>query len=395
MKLFDLTYRDAPAEGYSQFAKLLQANGIETTGVDWNSAGGSKEERTAFVVQAIESADALWLADARPLDVPQFEDAVERRLVAGARALVTTFDKRVQLLERRGVEPLPLRIFSNGPWGRDIPQDQQRLLDVNVDDHPAVLRDSQLFKGVRRLVLQQPNAISIRGYAASRVMALPIPPFDVTDAGDLLVDQAKPELPVAAMVSPEEWRGQALVMNLGVAHDPYDNSLGASWPGITAGDNAVFCRNIATWLRGGQPPAAPNWGDAYALIVELEIRIYETTKNLLGSTWFATVPERIREKCEKRRADEGARFHASAYLDLTDYEAIWKQSWDAVFSMRCASAGLGDSKKKGLAFFGSLNELRKFAMHPTKAAATGRPGPAPSDLEFLRTLSDALGRLVP
>lgn len=391
MEILELTHRQTDI--YKRFREVLGLAGAEVVHIDWTKLAGTPEEKVKAAVRAVESADALWLPDAHLLDqIPQFDAAIERAVERGARALVTAQEPPIKFIQRRGVERLSLKVVSDGPWAPDL-RPHPRLIEL-TEEHPYAFMDPRLFKGVSRLVLQQPDPLTVRGAAASRILTIPLPPFSLVDGrSDTFVRLPKPELPVAALVAPDDWKGEALVFGAGLLHDPYGTEWQA-WPGIEAGDNGVFAKNVANWLISGEGSSRRDagWLEVYRLISEIEYFIAEITEAKLGPEWYSLAPASIHQKCEARAADEKKGLHPAAYFDLTDYEKLWSQAWESKFLQFCRERGLGESKKKGLSFFGSLNELRKPTMHATKRRVAGLSEPPAEKVEYVH---DLRARLAP
>ena len=392
MELLEVALPSSDPDPHQAFRAMMQERGIRHSLLPWDQV--QQPDRIQRFEAAIHRADALWFSDRRVLDDPLIAREAEARLKAGARGLVTRNALDWELLGRHGVEPLGVQVAgpqSSDEGDEDEGEQHPRLIDLDREEHGSAFRDSELFNGVRKLALAQPNALSLRGLAPVGVVALPLPPFIALES-DRVVDLPKPELPVMAVLAPQPWTGRLIAINAGVFHDPFRNGFGFTWPGINGADNRRLAENVLGWLQRNVRSSPLGWETAYGQIVAVETAILRITQEWLAPEWFSKVPEKTKTQCEDRRKSEGDRAPIQAYLTLTDFEKIWSAHWDTIFSSLVEASGLGASKKKGLAFFGTLNELRKLAMHPAKAVAMERTSPTQSDGEFLEMIKAAIDR---
>jgi DNA sulfur modification protein DndB len=104
--------------------------------------------------------------------------------------------------------------------------------------------------------------------------------------------------------------------------------------------------------------------------------------------WFQGVPKQIRARILQEINDEGHDSPKEGRFTLIDYRNIAQDKW-ALFKDTLAQ-GKNPGKDKGTAWIGRVNEIRKYAAHPTKGTAK------PEDVQYLREqstwLKSSLGR---
>jgi hypothetical protein len=347
---------------------------------------------------ALRGASAFWISTPVLLAQPETFALVEKKLQEGAIAVCSV---RIQgsmevpgaaFFENLGIAPTPIGAFA---LEHNAKYDHPRLVQISRDQFPTAFRDTQLFRSVSSLVLQQPNGLGCSGYAQPAI-ALPADAIDVIDLRTdyRVFDFPKPELPVVAVSSRDSWAGRVIAMGADVFHDPYVGPLGDEFPGIGAEDNEQFARNLLRLIQSTPSVRGATWEDAYRTVRSIEYNIFWITKIVLsaayGEKWFdAAVPEGVRNKCVERSAQERKGFPPSAYIDILDYEKVWRAQWTYVGPL------LGDtSRNAGTKFFGRLNDIRKLTMHATKQISIDRAAPTAGELAELDQLSGHVIRLL-
>jgi len=124
--------------------------------------------------------------------------------------------------------------------------------------------------------------------------------------------------------------------------------------------------------------------EARALLDEIELSLHQhiiqTLKAEYGAEdsgwWFEGVPKGVRSRIIQEINDEGRDSPKENKFTLIDYRNIVMDNWllfkDTLGEDRNAS------KDKGSAWLSRVNEIRKFAAHPTKGTAK------PEDVQYLR-----------
>lgn len=372
---------------HRRFVALAADEGLEVRPIEIDVAPGVAIDYHALQ-REIETAQAYWLSDPHLLESPMIRSAIESRLAQGA---VMIAEIRWSQEARPGdafLHDLGLEATSIRASAEPVSSEWSHPMLVAADRHSYELgfRDTTLFKGVGRLLLQQANGIGCFGEAQT-ILALPAQAIDPIDMRSdyFVLDFPRPELPVMATSARPDWQGRVVALHCGLLHDAYVGPFGATFPGIDAEDNEMFARNLLRLCAGA--PRAPNgWEEVYRLVRQLEYALARWTRcvlvKTLGDQWFATgVPEEKRKKCIDRWKQEGSKLPVESYLDLIDFKAILKAHKSA-FAPELA---LSQVTLTGLlAQIQSANDLRKLAVHATKQAFAERAAPTAVEVEAAR-----------
>jgi len=238
----------APAFATSErFKSIAKARGFDVEPIRLPGVRSSEPVPSAYW-SALSDATAYWIGDPALLAHDETRKLVEEKLSKGAIAIcdvrLPSFENALgaSFFEDLGIEPTPVGAFATR---YDERYGHPRLIQLSRSEYPMAFRDSRLFRGVQSLLVQGANGIGCSGYAQT-VLALPAEMVDVVDLRtDFSVDSfPKPELPIAAISSREDWSGQVIALSTGILHDPYIGPTGHQFPGIEAEDNRTFAENL-------------------------------------------------------------------------------------------------------------------------------------------------------
>ncbi|MFZ5557674.1 MAG: hypothetical protein ACOZDY_13295 [Pseudomonadota bacterium] len=342
------------------------------------------------IVDLIRAAQGFWIRSPDLLANDSIRAAVETRLREGAIAFQQIRHDHIvgsEWAQGLGIEATSIRaVRADSIALPRYPHPMLVLLRRESFDYG--FRDPSLFRGVNELLLQQANGIGCFG-DAQVVLAVPSGEIRLLDSQrDLFVSETpRPELPIMATASRSDWRGRVIALHAGILHDAYSGPLGNAFPGITAGDNEVFAKNLIRVLADGPPPTGNTWEDASRLLSEIETGIARLTDRLLraaaGETWFLSrVPSKIQDDCRDRQSKENAGFPPAAYLDLTHFKTIWKENW-AVVSPVFERHSPPASKTKSMKFFQEIIPIRNLSAHPAKRTLADLPHPTREQMDRL------------
>jgi len=126
--------------------------------------------------------------------------------------------------------------------------------------------------------------------------------------------------------------------------------------------------------------------EARELLDEIEVslnrHVVSTLKAEYGPDeagwWFQGVPKQIRARILNEINEEGRDSPKESRFNLIDYRTIAQDHWPFFKDTLGLNAGKSPGKDKGTAWLNRVNEIRKFAAHPTKGTAK------PEDVQYLR-----------
>jgi len=384
-----------------QFKAIANAHGFDVGPIRLPGVRPGEFLPSAYF-SAIRDAAGYWIGDPALLAHEETRKLVEEKISKGAVAIcdvrLSSFDNfpGASFFEDLGIDATPIGAFATR---YNKIYNHPRLIQLSRSEYPMAFRDSQLFRGVESLLIQQANGVGCSGYAQP-ALALPVEMLDIIDVRkDLFVDSfPKPELPVVAISSRGDWAGQVIAFSAGILHDPYTGPMGHHFPGIEAEDNRKLAVNLIRIVDRAARAAYETWEDAYRLIRSIEGDLTRITAMTMtskyGARWFIDgVSEAIRLECEQRAAREGGKAPPQSYMDILHHKTVWKANWD-LFRKLQSRGGEAISKEQGTKFFGRFNEIRRLAMHPTKQVFSDRPAPLREELRDLREYRDTVTDLL-
>ncbi|MBL8419938.1 MAG: hypothetical protein JNK92_04810 [Dechloromonas sp.] len=386
----ELSSAPQPITGFDRFIQIAANEGLAVEAIRIDSDVGN-DVSYKEMLETIRNAHGYWITDPYLFQNPGIRTIVESRLAEGALAFaLPRFDSELgaEFYQDLGIEATPIRavrVSTPSDEGLHHPM----LMRLSMETYPFGFRDPVLFQGVREVLLQQANGIGCFGIAQT-ILAIPSDQVKLLDVREdsFVGNIPRPELSVVVSSSRSDWRGRVIASSAGLFHDPYVGPLGDQFPGISAGDNAIFARNLLRAIASGTASEVHDWLYVYSLISQIEIGVSQVTDTTLsrvsGDGWFhSRVPESIVKKCTERRSSESQTFPVAAYLDLIDFKSIWKACW-ADFEPLLLAVGLPSSKTSALRFLQEVNEVRKPAMHPNKRFHIGIPEPSKEQVSKLQ-----------
>ncbi len=256
-----------------------------------------------------------------------------------------------------------------------------RLVSFGRDE--KCFRHMELFAGVDKVLVQQPNVIWYSGQAMPLLSASDNE-IVVSDQDTLTTWEARECSCVTGWCGE---RGQVVIAVSGnLIGNPYRGPMGNYWPGIEA--NERFARNLLSYLKKSCQSHGPeDILDGNNLCDRIEENLADFVKGVLqkasteGDWWTEFVPKKIRIKCVERKEDEDNKYkQREAYLDLIDLKTIIEKHW-TLFERFFRMAGRKD-KKNAIGWIEEMNEYRRMAAHPIKRHITGFAY-SQNDLAFL------------
>lgn len=386
---FEIDECPQPIEGYDDFQSIAKEEGLAIETVRLGGSIGETVDVSA-IKAALRGAHGYWIRQTHIVNDENLRGVIEERLREGAVAIaelrgVPQKEDDHLFFRMHGLETSPVRLVRRDT--ETLEYGSPMLVAVDKTSYPIGFRDPSLFKGVTRLVLQQANAIGCFG-GAEPVLTVPAKGVKLLDIRSdyFFANASRPELPVIASSSHDNWRGRIIALNGSLFHDAYDNPFGGHFPGIKAADNAIFARNLLRVIGGGVPSPDP-WDSVSALVGKIEENVALITRRVLSEKsqqdwFFELVPSEIQTKCIERQRSENQAFPPAAYLDLIDYKKIWKQNWDH-FSPLINAVAPPASKSNSIAFLQRTNDWRKPIAHPTKRILGGVEPPSREDVARL------------
>ena len=401
--LLELRIETVPSAGSGsrgQFKALARARGLEIHPIRLEGLKQGAPIPNEYWAQLREAAGYL-IGNSALLADEETRKVVDEKLAKGAVAVCDVRAASFDNVPGGGFfEDLGIYATSVGAFAaRYSKYGHPRLIQISRDEYPTAFRDSQLFRGVESLLLQQANGVGCSGFAQP-ALALPVEMLDVVDLRkDLFVDSfPKPELPVAAVSSRRGWTGQVIAFSATLFEDPYEGVTGQRFPCIDAEDNGVLAENVLAIVDRAARAAEDTWEDAYRFVRAIEGDLSRVTamgmRSKYGEDWFTKgVPESIRTECEEMARKEGRKAPAPAYMSILNHKSVWKANWE-VFGKVVSAGGEAVSKESGTKFFGRFNEIRRLAMHPTKQVFAERGAPSEDELRDLRNTRDIVMKLL-
>jgi hypothetical protein len=267
------------------------------------------------------------------------------------------------------------------------------LVEIVLPEEVQSTGFPELFEGVRVLSIQQPNLLKYGGDAAS-IVDIPLTSDLIVADGetDLVADWSRPTATCLAAYEPKMGDVRVVVSFGGILGDPY-TPIAGPMPGISAGDNKVFGRNLLWWVsRPSAVTARPEVVEAFKLYDRIESELAEYCKRVVSRSvpdWFNTLPEGTRIKCIERSADSS--FPPSAFLDLVDCVKLIRTHWE-LFEPDFHRCGWLGGKNKATKWISTLNEIRKTVVHPVRRQFGG-VSISTEDLVWLREAAQRTRRL--
>lgn len=318
------------------------------------------------------NAAALWLPSDTLLHSREAVEAMHAVIGEGKRLFVgldpNTLGPLNSFLDRYGIEGTHVGVFA-----KRHTTGHPRLIRITRADDARSFRDERLLEGVESVLIQQPQAIRYGG-EASPVLTIPLEHAGVYDLGtDFPSTWTSPEVTCLALSEGSDGIGGVLALSGTLFHDPYAGPLGHSFPGIS--ENRRLAGNVARWLVAPADSVNPRASTAFELVDRIERSLVEYVEITLSLTiddwWQGGVPGSIRQKCRKRREQEGNQLPESAYLDLSDVPKIVTAN-NGTFASGAESPGLGELLAGTLSSLASVNEIRRYVMHPSRRFFSGR-----------------------
>ena len=326
----------------------------------------------------IDESDAFFLTDSRVLQVPQYVEAIHKRIAGGARLLIRLNENDIEahnaFLARYELISTRVRIRS-----RFTPT-------IDFTRSADSFRDFRLFSGIEKVTAQQPNAIWYGGES------LPI----LVGADEGLVSDGRTDLEVdwntRELASMAGWQsdngGGVLAVSGNYLGDHYAGTTGVEWPGIES--NPTLAKNVLRYLAESLPADSP-----YGLVARIEVNLGDWVLNRLRESnpnwWLELVPPKIQEKCQRRESSEGKGIPAHGYLDLIDLKVLIEKNWN-LFEFDFKRSGDNAGKSKLLSWLNRLNELRKYIAHSLKQHVSQFQF-STEDLDFLKSCDQRLKTL--
>jgi len=371
-----------------KFADLARKHGIELRPILAPDAKLGQPIPTYF--EDIEQADAYWIRAPHLLDDERTRDTILRKLRDGSSWVILDFDRNYISAHNEFLKPFELAGTFVGAFRTpDARPEHQRVIFLNREQHPSAFRDSLLFDGVKDLEVSGVHGLLHHG-AAQSVLAIPDGVVELIDTSqDFFTDWPVPELSCMAVWRPPRGRGGLLVLGANPEADPVITMFGDRLPGIDAGDNAQFCRNLLRLID--ELPSAPvfDWTEAYRLLSQIESNLYQITSHVLrkafGPNWWSdAIPEAIRQKCAARRESEHGQYPDHAYLELIEYKKLWAKHWSRIVDEAARNkSAFPMEKAEAERLFESIHPVRKKGAHPTKVAAVGQLRPSVDEKDVL------------
>ena len=222
-----------------------------------------------------------------------------------------------------------------------------------------------LLDGIADLTMSQPRRVWY-GQAANPIFTSP-PGSRLLTEGDFFEDAGPRELCCGGLWT-GEGRAALLALTGGLMCDPYSGFTGKFFPGIRS--NPRVAARLLDWLVGGFT-VSPRVGDAVEMLHKIEVGLYDLLMHELKSRfketpdewWYEGVPESLRKKAAELSEESRGQIPKEQGFYFISYRAIIEENWP-LFSSCFDPENLG--KKKALAWFATLNELRNRLSHPLR-----------------------------
>lgn len=336
---------DVVPKNLMRFAALAELQDLEFRRLVVTRRADGTVDMQELLDQVLQ-AQGFWIYDPGTLADTQILEAVKMRLKEGAVAIAhlksaASPSPGMEIFEDLGL--LATSIRASCPDGTPSPYGHPMLVVADRETYEPGFRDSTLFQGVDRLLLQQANGIGYQGGAQS-VLALPVEAIDPIDMEtDWAVCVPRPELTVIASTAERQWLGcRVFAMHAGIVHDSYVGPFGNLFPGIEGEDNETFARNLLSTVAGARGPQL-SWETARSIAIQFETAIAQLLRAVLanahGPDWFErAAPEKVKIKCHEDWIRKGRAATPQSYLNLIQFIELFKSNW-AVIGSALATAG--------------------------------------------------------
>lgn len=364
---------------YIDFRELARLRGISIQPIPF-----APPVSTAQLSDALAHADGFFLTFQDAVLHEPFRELIAGAIKGGKRMLVLTTDPELNpfLME------FDLSITQDRLCGPEAVFGDERTILVRREDQNNPTAKA-LLDGIADLTVAAPRRVWY-GQTASPIFKSP-PDSLVLSAGNYFEDPGPRELCCGGIW--ETANGAALLaLTGGALCDPFSGVTGKHFAGIRA--NPRFAERLLDWLVKDFSPA-PRSGDAVEMLQKIEVGLHDFVTHKLKTHfnatpdqwWYEGVPEPLRKKnAELSEASKGKIPKEQGFY-LISYREIIEENWP-LFSSHFDPENLG--KKKALAWFAALNEIRNRLSHPLRLREHPLTGAEHREIEERKSFVDAL-----